>query len=156
MKWTAVGVVGFIVLLLFASCNARAHDGARISLGYTVANSERPMGEIGYEYQGWELAAALIGEGKTKRGYQDTVPVYSLSHLVRPSWHILGATNYYRIGVSYVDGSPLVGKANFRLGVGLDWEVIQLEYFHYSSAGINETNSGIDGLQLRYLIPNGM
>lgn len=155
MKWTHVGVVAFIVLLLLAAVsanNARAEDGARIALGYSLINSEVPVGEVGYEYRGWEVAASLFGEGSTKRGRQDLVPVYSLSYLTRPDWWFLGGRNYYRIGVAYVDGSPIVGHANFRLGVGMEWSVVQVEYFHYSSAGINEINSGIDGIQVRYLI----
>lgn len=153
MKWTILGVAAFIVLLILASGNARAEDGVRISLGHTLVNSEVTTGEVSFEYRGWEVAAALLGEGPTKRGDQDLVPVYSVSHVVRPSWRFMGATNYYRIGVAYVDGSPLVGTGNFRLGIGLEWRVVQLEYFHYSSAGINEINSGIDGIQLRYKIP---
>ena len=153
LNYTFAAVALFVVLLIAAASNANGEDGARIALGHTAANSELPMGEIGYEHRGWELAASQIGEGDTKRGEQDTVPIYSLSHVVRPSWRFLGATNYYRIGVAYVDGSPLVGDTNFRLGIGLEWKVMQLEYFHYSSAGIHETNTGIDGVQLRLLIP---
>lgn len=154
MKLTHIFVALFIALLLFAAIDARADDGVRISLGHTVVNSEVTTGEFSYEYRGWELGAMLLGEGGTRNGDQDLTPVYSLSHLIRPSWRFLGATNYYRLGVSYVDGSPLVGHSNFRLGLGLEWEVVQLEYFHLSSAGINSVNSGIDGIQLRFLIPN--
>lgn len=152
-KWTVVGVVTFIIVLLAASYDARAENGARISLGHTVANSEVTVGEVSYEWNDWEAGAMLIGEGDTKNGEQSTVPVYSVSHLVCPEWSILGADNYYRLGVAYVDGSPLVGDWNFRLGVGLEWKVFQLEYAHLSSAGIYETNSGIDMIQLRYKIP---
>lgn len=155
MKWTRLGVLVFIILLLLASINALGseyNNGARISLGHSVANSELPLGEIGYEYNNWEIAATLMGEGRTKNGDQDLVGIYSLSRMVRPSWNFLGATNYYRLGVSYVNDSPLVGEANFRLGIGLEWDIVQLEYFHYSSAGINSTNSGIDGILLRYKI----
>lgn len=153
IKWTVVGVVTFIILLLVASYDARAENGARISLGYSLFNSTLPMGEIGYEYNGWEAALSQLGEGETKNGDQGNVTVYSLSHLVRPHWSFLWGENYYRLGVAYVDGSPLVGDTNFRLGIGMEYKVFQVEYFHLSSAGIHETNSGIDGIQLRFKIP---
>lgn len=152
IKPTMVAVIVFIVVLVFAAYNARAEDGARISLGYTAANSTLPIGEIGYEYKGWEVAASLIGVGDTKNGEQKEVPVYSLSYITRPNWSFLGGRNYYRLGVSYVNGSPLVGDTNFRLGVGLEYKVFQVEYFHYSSAGIHQPNTGIDGIQLRFKI----
>lgn len=153
---TSAAVAAFIVVLIFAvySASSNAENGPRVSLGYSIINSELPFGEIGYEYNGWEVAASQWGSGKTKKGYQDPVNIYSLSHVVRPRWGVLGATNYYRIGVSYVDDSPLVGDTNFRLGIGLEWDHVQLEYFHYSSAGIHETNTGIDGIQLRLKLPN--
>lgn len=154
---TVGGVILFLIALLAATNDARgsehAGDGLRITLGHTVANSHMTNGELSYEYKGMELGYTLIGKGDTKKGYQDYVDVYSLSHIVRPSWCVWGACNYYRLGVAYVDSSPLVGRTNFRLGVGLEWRHVQLEYFHYSSAGIHETNTGIDGIQLRYKIP---
>jgi hypothetical protein len=150
INFTKVAVVLFIIVLSWAAYDARADDGFRFSLGYTVANSTLPFGSVSYEWKDMELDATLIGQGSTKRGDQDVVKVFSLSHIVRPSWTFLGATNYYRIGVSYQDGSPLVGSTNFRLGIGLEWKVLQVEYVHYSSAGIHRPNSGIDGIQLRF------
>jgi len=150
MNFTKIAVIAFIVILILAAYDARAEDGWRVSLGHTAANSSMAFGSIGYEYKGIEIDATQIGHGSTKRGDQGTVNIFSLSHLVRPDWTFLGGKNYYRIGVSYQDGSPLVGDTNFRLGVGLEWKVFQVEYIHYSSAGIHRPNTGIDGIQLRF------
>lgn len=159
MSWTRVLVVLFIIALIFATYSAHGsegnpNNGPRISLGYSLINSENPFGEIGYEYNSWEVAVSAFGSGGTEKGDQDVVYIYSLSHVVRPDWYVLKGRNYYRVGVAYVDDSPLVGDTNFRLGIGMEWKLIAVEYFHYSSAGIHSTNTGIDGVQLRLKIPN--
>ena len=150
IKPTTIAVVIFAVLLVLAAFNASA-QGFRTSLGYTVANSTTPWGEVSYEFpSGWELAGSVSGAGDTRRGPQGEVSTVSWSRVVRPDWWLLGGRNYYRLGVAYVDGSPLVGNTNFRLGIGLEFKVFQIEYFHYSSAGIHQPNTGIDGIQLRF------
>lgn len=157
MEWlkhnlTKVAVALFLAVLLCAVAAERALAGPVLSLGRTVLNSENTFGEIGYQFgdrHQWEASASLIGQGWTKRGDIVKNEVFSLSRVVRPEWRFLGASNYYRIGVAKVNGSPLVGVPNYRLGVGLDWGVVAVEYVHYSSAGINDPNSGIDGIQLR-------
>ncbi len=151
IKPTAIAVGVFIFLLLFAAFNASAEPGFRVALGRTVVNSATPWGEFGYEFpNGWELAGSVSGAGDTARGPQGEVSTVSWSRIVRPDWWLLGGRNYYRLGVAYVDGSPLIGNSNFRLGIGLEYRVFQVEYFHYSSAGIHQPNTGVDGLQLRF------
>ena len=154
IRYTVVAVILFIVLLVLAMKSAEAnepsYEGVRISLGHTVANSSATWGEIGYEFKNnWELAASINGADETRNGWQDKVYVASLSKVIRPEWRIFDARNYYRLGVSYLNESNLVGKTNYRLGVGLEWKHIQVEYFHYSSAGIHKPNTGIDGILLR-------
>jgi len=144
---TKVAVGVFLILLLLAANSAFAD--VRIALGQTAFNSTNTVGEIGYEWRDWEANVGLIGSGSTKNGHSDEVWTYSVSKLVRPDWKFLGGKNYYRIGVAYIDDSPLVGGTNFRLGVGLEYKVFQIEYAHYSSAGIHETNTGIDAIMLR-------
>lgn len=157
MEWlklnkTKIAVALFLVVLFFALVSERAAAQPVLSLGRTVLNSENTFGEIGWQFgerQQWEAAATLIGHGWTKRGDIERNHAFSVSRIVRPSWKFLGAANYYRIGAASVHGSPLVGGLNYRLGVGLDWGVVALEYVHYSSAGIHDPNTGIDGVQLR-------
>jgi len=151
-SWTKGAVALFLAVVLWALLAERASAGPVLSLGHTLLNSDNTVGEVGWQFgerAQWELAAGAIGQGHTDRGHIERNWVYSLSRRVQPGWSILGAQNYYRLGVAYVDGSPLVGDINYRLGVGLRWEVVALEYFHYSSAGINDPNTGIDGIQLR-------
>lgn len=148
IKPTWVFVILFIVVLVAARYAEAA--GPRIGLGFTVANSTLAYGEVGYEFDGgYEITAGQNGVGDTRNGPQREVSIFSASRIVRPDWYFFGARNYYRIGVAYVHGSPLVGDTNFRLGVGLEWRHVQVEYFHYSSAGIHQPNTGIDGLYFR-------
>jgi hypothetical protein len=57
------------------------------------------------------------------------------------------------MGLSYNDGSKLVGRTNFRLGLGLDFnEVLRVEYVHHSSADIHNPNRGIDYIMLNYTV----
>jgi len=151
LNFTKIAVLTFIVVLLLAANSAFAD--VRIALGQTAFNSTNTVGEIGYEWREWEASVGLIGYGSTKNGHSDEVWTYSLSKLVRPDWSFLGGKNYYRIGVAYIDDSPLVGGTNFRLGVGLEYKVFQVEYLHYSSAGIHKTNTGIDAIMLRIKLP---
>lgn len=155
LKPTAIAVIIFIVALLFAAISAteaHADQGFRTALGHTVVNSHAPIGEVGYEFSsGYEITASVMGESDTARGHQAEVRIVSFSRLVRPDWHLLGATNYYRLGVAYVDGAQLVGDTNYRLGIGLEWPgLVQIEYVHWSSAGIHQPNTGLDAVMLRF------
>ncbi|WP_346839830.1 acyloxyacyl hydrolase [Microbulbifer sp. SAOS-129_SWC] len=151
----ALFVVAVFVALVICAMHAESTNageppgGPFLSLGHTALHSDNSVGEIGYRVGHWEAAAALIGQGHTSRGDIERARAWSVSRIVWPSWQLLGADNYYRIGAAYVDGDPLVGDWNYRLGLGLSWGLAEVEYFHYSSAGINDPNTGIDGVQLR-------
>ena len=157
MNYTKILVAIFIILLIGAAFSEYANaqrvdpvdDGPRISLGHTAFNKYETHGEFGYEWNQWEAAYSIQGSS----GVSDTTNIASLSRVVKPEWFVGHARNYYRIGVSHVDNSDLVGDFNFRLGVGLTYKVFAVEYFHYSSAGINDTNSGIDGFMIRFNVP---
>lgn len=154
---TALGVIAFIVVLILAGYSARseADNGARIGVGKTLINSHLKVGEIGYEYNDWEFSATILEEGQTKNGFQsDNMHIYSASYLTKPKWGVYGVDPYFRLGVSYNDGSKLIGNSNFRLGVGLDFhDVWRVEFSHHSSAGIHNPNTGLDYITLTYKIP---
>lgn len=154
MKKTAILVVLFIIVLIAAGY-ARADDGARIGIGQSVINSDLKTAEIAYEHNGWDVAATLMESGDTKNGYQDQLHILSVSYITRPQgWGPSWAQPYLRLGVSYNDGSELVGRSNFRLGVGVDFsDVWRVEFSHHSSAGIHSPNTGIDYLTLSYKVP---
>ena len=123
-----------------------------VSLGYTLANSDTSVGEVAWLLPGqrWEIGAMAIGQGSTRRGpIVGHVKVYSVSRLVRPGWQLLGGESYFRLGLAYVDGHPLVGPGNYRLGAGIRWPRAALELGHFSSGGINDPNTGVDGVHLR-------
>lgn len=156
IKPTAWAVMAFIVTLILgvlSAIEAHAEPGFRFALGRTVANSSATMGEFGYEFRGgYELTGSAIGASDTTQGRQGEVQALSFSRLVRPDWHLASANIYMRLGVAYVDGAALIGDTNFRLGVGLEWSrVVQIEYVHWSSAGIHQPNTGIDGLMVRFV-----
>ena len=153
MSYTKILVVIFIALLVSAGFNeyARAaepvtNSGPRISLGQTLFNQYETHGEIGYEWNRWEAAASIQGTPEE----DETTRITSLSRVVKPDWSIGPVNNYYRIGAARVHNSDLVGDFNFRLGIGLSHKVMSVEYFHYSSAGIYDTNTGIDGVMIRF------
>ena len=147
---TALAVGLFIILLLAAGY---ARSEVRIGLGHSFASSELVVGEIAYEYSDWEISATKMEAGKTRNGYQDTMEIYSVSYLTRP-FNYAPANPFLRLGVSQNTGSPLVGRTNFRLGLGVDFsDVWRLEYAHHSSAGIHNPNTGIDYVVMSYTMP---
>ena len=154
MNKTVIAVLLFIVLLVVAGYS-RADDGLRVGVGKALFNSHMTAAEVGYEYNNWEASATIFGEGDTKRGEQNFTPFYSLSYLTRPeNFNASWAQPFLRLGVSYNDGSPLVGSTNFRLGIGADFsDVWRIEYIHYSSAGIHSPNTGVDAVLVSYLMP---
>jgi hypothetical protein len=149
-----MGVFVFIIVLLFAADDAWGGN-ATIGVGQSILNSKATYAEAGYVTdRNWEFNLGLIGVGETKDGPQTLVTTYGVSKLVKPNWCFMSACNYYRIGVAGVHGSPLVGPINFRLGVGVRIKnVFEIEAFHYSSAGIFEDNTGIDGVMIKMVIP---
>jgi len=152
---TALGVGGFIILLIAAgyAANSRA-DTVHIGIGKTVINSHLKTAEVAYNREGWEASAALTEAGRTKNGRQDQLQVYSLSYITTPGWGAKGIEPYMRIGASYNSGSNLVGRTNYRLGVGVDFSsVFRVEFVHHSSAGIHEPNTGLDYVALSYTVP---
>lgn len=154
MKKTAYAVLLFIVLLIWAGYS-RADDGVRFSLGQSLINSHLKVGSLGYEFNSWEVDATLMEGGRTKNGATGQLAIYSASYITRPqAFKLSWAQPYMRLGVSYNDGSNLVGRTNFRLGVGVDFsDVWRLEYSHHSSAGIHQTNTGIDYITATYKVP---
>ena len=152
---TKLAVALFIVILITAGYAATARaDTVNIGLGKSILNSSATVGEIGYERNGWEVQATLMGAGDAKNGQQDQLSIYSISYITEPGWGYKGVEPYVRLGVSHNTGSQLIGSSNFRLGVGVNFnEVFRLEYVHHSSAGIHDPNTGLDYVTLSYIIP---
>ena len=156
MKKTVYAVITFIVILILAGysmkSNADEEQFFSVGVGQSVVNSHLKTGEIGYHINDWEFQATIQESGKTSRGHQEQVEIYSVSYVTEPSWGIYGVEPYFRLGVSYNDSSPMVGNTNFRLGVGVNFNNIwRVEYSHHSSAGIHSPNTGIDYVTINYL-----
>ena len=148
-----VGVFALVLIAAGYAMNARA-DSVHIGLGKSVINSQLVVGEVGYERNGWEVQATLMGAGDTKNGQQDQLSIYSVSYITEPVWGYKGVEPYLRLGVSHNTGSQLIGSSNFRLGVGFNFhKVFRLEYVHHSSAGIHDPNTGLDYVALSYVMP---
>lgn len=154
MKKTAYAVLAFIIVLILAgySMKSNADEYVQVGIGQSVVNSHLKTGEVGYHINNWEFQATLQESGETDRGNQDLLDIYSVSYVTEPNWGVWGVDPYLRLGVSYNDGSPMVGDVNFRLGVGVDFHnVWRVEYSHHSSAGIHSPNTGIDYVTVSYL-----
>lgn len=147
-NYTAVAVGIFIAALLLSRCE-EAKSEPYIGLGTAVFNSHVTTGEVGYRFDKWDLQLAVFGEGDTKKGYQRHVEVISFSRIVVPEWRFGPCDWFMRLGIAYVHDSPLVGKGNYRLGIGCNFGVWDLEYGHFSSANINHRNTGVDGFGFR-------
>lgn len=156
MKKTAYLVAFFIFVLILAGYSDRAssEDFFTLGIGTTVVNSTLKTAEIGYYYNQWEFQGTLIEEGKIKDGEQDQLKIASVSYLTEPDWGYKGVEPYFRLGLSYNSGSNLVGRSNFKLGIGVDFNrIFRVEYTHHSSAGIHNPNTGIDYLVMSYNLP---
>jgi hypothetical protein len=147
-------IVVLFVIVLISIGYVRADDGVRIGIGKSVINSHLKTAEIGYEWNSWEASATLMESGDTKNGRQDQLEMYSVSYLTRIAAAPVWANPFMRLGVSYNNGSNLVGPSNFRLGLGIDFsDVWRVEYAHHSSAGIHRPNTGVDYVTITYKAP---
>jgi len=158
-KWkeTVFAVILFIVAFLAGSYSdeARGQDlSATVGVGHSVINSHLKVGIVGLKYDRWELNARLMEAGDTKNSYQKQMETYSVSYITEPNIDFKGIQPYMRLGASYNTGSELVGNTNFMLGIGVDFhEIWALEFTHDSSAGIHQTNTGVDAVFLKYQAP---
>lgn len=150
IKYTVIGVLLFIIALMFAAYSEKANAGGYIGLGGSTFNSHSRLGEAGYRFENnWDAQVMIIGSGDNKNGPQGETYITSVSHLIYPQWNIGPANFFMRLGVAYVNKSNLVGPWNFRLGLGFDFDLFELEMGHVSSAGVWSPNTGIDSVVLR-------
>jgi len=122
-----------------------------LELGHTFANSQLTVGGAGLRLNDkWDIHVGLMGEGYVKNdNYQNQVFFYSISRVISPKWYVLGGEFKQRLGVAKTNDFILIGNNNYRLGLILNYRLVELEYFHYSSANINDVNTGVDGVSLR-------
>ncbi|AOS95554.1 hypothetical protein AUP74_00077 [Microbulbifer aggregans] len=121
-----------------------------IGLGQTLFNGDMTAAEVSIRHQRWELGGVILGQGDTSEGAQERLGyAASITRMLRPGWEWCRGSVYGRVGLAYVDGSPLVGHFNFRTGVGIDFRGFSLEYQHLSSASLTRLNTGIDVIQFR-------
>lgn len=141
-----------IQLLLVAAVSAEETGQNRVSVGVGRAlfNGDMTAAELSYRYRRWELGGVILGQGDTSKGAQERLGyAASITRVLDPSWEWCRGKAYGRVGISYVDGSPLVGHFNFRTGIGIDFSTFSLEYQHFSSASLTNLNIGIDIIQFR-------
>ncbi|WP_285763595.1 hypothetical protein [Biformimicrobium ophioploci] len=151
--WCAsVGLAIPLLVPVVVSAEDRKPDnfGATFSLGQAIRTSDSAVAEIALRYDRWELGGTIFGHGDTKRGDQNRLGYGgSVSRLFKPGWKLWQGDLYGRLGVAYIEDSPLVGEFNFRSGFGIDFRHFQIEYNHYSSGKIYPINTGIDLIQLK-------
>lgn len=145
---TQVGVGIFIILLiasLTAVSNKANADEIYFNLGRSTLGSEYTIPSVGYRFDNnWDISAGFFGDGETRKGSHTRSPWMSISYIVKPGW----GGYFMRIGGAYTPNINLVGDVNFRLGIGWDFGVWEIEAIHFSSAGTSSINTGIDGIGL--------
>lgn len=158
LKITQILVGVFVLVLCLAgyrdvSASDRQPLRSYIELGRTMINSQVSVGGFGVRAHGrWDFHAGLMGDGQSKEGYQDQTFFWSVSRIFNPGWQVLfGCEIKPRIGIARTNHFSLVGDNNYRLGLLVACKKHEIEYFHYSSAGINDINSGVDGVSFRIL-----
>ncbi|SDJ86271.1 acyloxyacyl hydrolase [Microbulbifer yueqingensis] len=140
----------FSLVTTAASATEPLPDGFGVSVGKAVLTGEMTSAAMSFRYRRWEAGAFIFGYGNTDDGPQERLAyAASVSRLFRPDWQFCRASLYGRVGVAYVDGSPLVGHFNFRTGVGVDFGGFAFELMHYSSASLTPLNTGINLLEFR-------
>jgi hypothetical protein len=145
-----LGILAFISLLFFS---LKAESSPYIEINRSVINSETTIGGFGYRINNrWDISMHLIGQGWTKKGEQEVTEMYSLTRVINPTWSVLGGAFYQRVGIAYSPNQQLIGSSNFRLGMGLRWDFVEVEWQHVSSADIHERNTGLDFIALRFLL----
>ncbi len=143
---TKIGVLIFIILLLVSltySEKSNAGEGY-VTLGHSTFNSEFTSPSMGYRFDNnMDITIGYFGDGELKNEDHDISAWASLSYVVEPNFKYIPGY-FMRIGVAYTPDINLVGDTNFRLGVGYDFGVWELELMHFSSAGTHHINTGID------------
>lgn len=149
------GVQLFLVAAVsFAAADVSAEESRQntvsVGLGQALFNGDMTAAELSYRHRRWEFGGVILGQGDTAEGEQERLGyAASITRVLRPGWEWCRGSVYGRVGVSYVDGSPLVSHFNFRTGFGIDFRAFSLEYQHFSSASLTRLNTGIDVIQFR-------
>ncbi|WP_323845168.1 acyloxyacyl hydrolase [Microbulbifer magnicolonia] len=147
-NWLLTLMIGIVAADVSAA--EKPESGVGVALGKAVLTGHMTTAELSFRHSRWELGATLLGYGSTDEGEQERLGYgVSVTRLLHPDWHLWKGTIYGRLGVAYIDSSPLVGHFNFRTGMGIEFEHFSLEYLHYSSAGLTPLNTGIDVIQFR-------
>lgn len=147
--------VATLILAKRAEADTRLPDtGIYIEYSRTMINSSLTMAGLGYRTNNnkWDVALQYIGEGDTKNGEQTAEPIFSVSRIVNPPWVLARGQYFMRMGVAYTPDNKLVGDTTYRLGVGLRWDFVELEYGHISSGDLWKNNTGIDFVTLRFML----
>ena len=137
---TAWLVMAFVALLVITS-QAAWGASVGVSLGKMIENTDEMTGQVSFEAWDW-----VVSEQITR-----TTNIVSLAKKVDPQWCLIGCF-YQKLGVAYVSGSNKVGNLNYQLAMGFYFPTVEFEYYHYSSAGINRVNNGLDGFLFRLRI----
>lgn len=139
-----------LLLITAASAEENNQNIVSVGVGQSLFNGDMTVVELSYRYRRWELGGVILGQGNTAEGDQERLGyAASITRILDPGWEWCRGKAYGRVGVSYVDGSPLVGHFNFRTGVGIDFTDFSLEYQHFSSASLTYLNTGIDVIHFR-------
>lgn len=148
---TVAGIIVFVIALLFAAEESEADP--YIEVGSLINESDAVAGGVGYLYDNkWDFNLSFTGEGETDWGTHPGIKIMSVSRLFHPGW--VYSKFFMGIGIAKLeadkDGITLVDTYNYKLMAGFKLgDRSRIYYHHYSSADINENNTGVDAITLR-------
>ena len=129
--------------------DAKAEVRPFIEVGTTIYELQATQGAVGLTWNDkYEISRKFVGRGENKYGHHTPqAKIWNVDRLIYPGW--FNNSTFMLIGISKIDVSNLVGTYNYHLGAGYKWNTGKLYLEHYSSADINEQNTGVNMITLR-------
>jgi hypothetical protein len=120
-----------------------------IELGSTVYESHNSVGGFGLAYKNkYQITRKFSGEGVNKyNAIEPRAKLWTIDRIIVPGWF----NGHYMMifGLAHLDQSRLIAPYNFHLAVGWQWKSGKFYFEHFSSADVNEKNTGVNMLALR-------
>ena len=145
-----IGILAFVIAVSAArEAEAVEHKfSPYIELGSLINESDASHGGLGVTYNDkWQVGRLFIGEGETDWGKHPKAKIWHIDRLINPGW--FNDRFFLNLGLAHIDTPVLVEPYNYHIGFGWKWKTGRVYYHHFSSADINEQNTGIDMITWR-------
>ena len=156
-KWLAIiAIVAFAVW----ETSSRAAE-AELSLGQGISNTQGTFIAYGLRWgDAGRWGVAMMHTPQINGGDDSWVAEATYQAIFRKEKEFrpyvkVGYAHFFDPGqVRRKSGKQLLGGSDQqRLGVGAQWKTLQIEYSHYSSAGLYKINTGVDVVMFSLHIP---